>query len=90
MNSLKSILVRYSALKTKGLKSGEYNEVVKALKSVGINAIGSDKKLRNFQDVVDELGNKWDSLSKKSQAYVATAKARNKTGFRGCYRFDFV
>ena len=45
LNSLKSILVRYSALKTKGLKSGEYNEVVKALKSVGINAIGSDKKL---------------------------------------------
>ena len=74
-NSVKSIMVRYSSLKPKGVKSGEYNEVVKSLKLVGINALDAKKNLRNFGDIYDEVGSKWDKMSDRNKALVTTSMA---------------
>jgi len=74
-NSVKSIMVRYSSLKPKGAKSGEYNEVVKSLKLVGINALDAKKNLRSFTDVYDEVGKKWDKMSDRNKALVTTSMA---------------
>jgi TP901 family phage tail tape measure protein len=75
-NSLKSILVRYSAVKKAGMKSKDYNAVTTALKSADITAIDKQTgQLRNFQDVIDELGGKWEKLTPKVKSYIATALA---------------
>jgi hypothetical protein len=46
--------------------------VVRALSQVGIKATDSQGQLRDFADVMDEVGAKFGSLSKNEQAYIAT------------------
>jgi hypothetical protein len=48
------------------------NDVVFALSQIGITATDSLGQLRPFADVVDELGAKFNTLSKNEQAYIAT------------------
>ena len=39
---------------------------------VGITATNSQGQLRDFADVMDELGGKFKTLDKNEQAYIAT------------------
>jgi TP901 family phage tail tape measure protein len=73
--SLKSIESRYSSIKAKGYNSEDatkINDVTKALTQAGIQATTSDGQLRNFAEVIDELGQKYSTLDKKTQNYVMT------------------
>ncbi len=77
-NSLKSIASRYASIKATGFNaedSTNINEVTKALTAVGIQAVDSNGQLRTLTDVLDELGQKWNTLSKNEQAYIATTMA---------------
>lgn len=51
------------------------NNVEKALRSVGISLRDSYGLFRDLQDVLDDLGAKWDSLNSVQQAYIATSIA---------------
>lgn len=48
------------------------NKVETALASIGIALRDSEGEFRALQDVMDELGMKWDSLTRNQQAYIAT------------------
>lgn len=77
-NSLKSIMSRYASIKAKGFNdedSTKINDVTKALTAVGIQAVDSQGQLRNFTDVLNDLGGKWDTLTRNEQAYIATTAA---------------
>ena len=43
----------------------------KALATVGVNALDAQGQLRNMDDVLNDLGNKWQSLSKAQQVALA-------------------
>lgn len=82
-SALKSIISRYGEMKV-GLtvdSEGEeidYNKVDTALKSVGISIKDAQGQFRDFDDVIFELSEKWDSLDKNTQRYIATIMAGNR------------
>ncbi len=55
-----------------------FNNVAKALNSIGISAVDATGTLRPLQEIFDELGPQWASLDRNHQAYVATVLAGNR------------
>lgn len=56
----------------------EVNKVQTALASVGVSLLDAHDQFRDFDDVIFELADKWDTLDKNSQRYVATIAAGNR------------
>lgn len=76
MNSLKSIATRYASIQKKGFEDPkELNKITVALQKSGINAQESNGQLRNFADVMDELGKKWGDLDGNTKKYISTQVA---------------
>ena len=76
--SLKTIMARFQQVKMGGTsEDGEtdVNAVETALKSVGIALRDSNNQLRDLDDVLSELGPKWNSLDRNTQAYLGTVIA---------------
>jgi ribonuclease PH len=40
----------------------DLNKYSEALEKVGVNVLNADGKLRAMDDILDELGNKWDGF----------------------------
>ena len=77
-NSLKSLMSRYTMIKSKGFNDEDatkLNDVTKALTRIGIQAVDTQGQLRPFTEVLDDLGAKWETLTKNEQAYISTAMA---------------
>ena len=73
--SLKTIFSRMQQVKEAGTtEDGEtdVNKVETALESVGIALRDTSGELRDLEDVFDELGPKWQSLDRNTQAYLGT------------------
>jgi TP901 family phage tail tape measure protein len=82
-SALKSIISRYGEMKAGLTKDSEgeeidFNKVDTALKSVGISIKDAQGQFRDFDDVIFELSEKWDSLDKNTQRYIATIMAGNR------------
>lgn len=54
------------------------NKIDTALKSIGISMQDANGQFRNFDDVIMELAEKWDTLDANSQRYIATLMAGNR------------
>lgn len=83
--SLKTIIARFTELKENvaGTEDSEFedldfNKVDKALKSVGVALKDTTGQFRNLDDVFLELSEKWDSLDRNTQRYVATIAAGSR------------
>ncbi len=73
--SLKTIMARMQQVKESGTtEDGEtdVNKVETALSSVGVALRDAQGELRDLEDVLGELGPKWDSLDRNTQAYLGT------------------
>ena len=55
-----------------------FNNIEKALKMVGIASKDSAGQLRSFSDIINELGEKWDTLDTNTQHYIATQAAGSR------------
>ena len=82
-SALKSIISRYGEMKVGVTVDSEgeeldYNKVDTALKSIGISLKDAQGQFRDFDDVIFELSEKWDSLDKNTQRYIATIMAGNR------------
>ena len=53
----------------------DVNNVETTLKSVGVQLRDATGQIRNFDDIIVDLGSKWDGLSRNAQRYVATIAA---------------
>jgi TP901 family phage tail tape measure protein len=76
--ALKTVIARMREITDYGvtLSDGtDVNNVETQLKAVGISLRDNAGELRSTQDVLNELGLKWDSLSKNQQASLAKALA---------------
>lgn len=82
--ALKSIISRYGEMSAnpEGIDSeGEdysLNKVDTALQSIGISIHDVNGQFRDFDDVILELGEAWDSVDKNTQRYIATVMAGNR------------
>lgn len=83
--SLKTIIARFTELKENvaGTVDSEfedldYNKVDKALKSVGVSLKDVTGQFRNLDEVFMELSQKWDTLDRNTQRYVATIAAGSR------------
>ena len=77
-NTWKSVLARMEQVKA-GAKIDEegeaINNVEKVLNKFGIQLRSSNSEFRNMEDVLDEVGNKWNTFDSVAQAQIATAIA---------------
>ena len=76
--SLKTIMARFQQVKSEGSSDDgetDVNAVETALKSVGIQLRDSQNQLRDLGDVLDELGPRWKTLDRNTQAYLGTVIA---------------
>lgn len=84
-SALKSIISRYGEM-TKNPEQlvdseGEemsLNKVDAALQSIGISLHDATGQFRDFDDVILELAEKWDTIDSLSQRYIATTMAGNR------------
>lgn len=82
--ALKSIISRYGELKEHkvGIDSEgeEYslNKVDTALQTVGISIHNAAGQFRDFDEVILELAESWDTIDKNTQRYIATVMAGNR------------
>ena len=56
----------------------DYNKTDTALKSVGISLKDAQGQFRDFDEVIFELSEKWNSLDKNTQRCLATIMAGNR------------
>lgn len=84
-SALKSIISRYGEMTTDPTKmvdaEGEamsLNKVDKALQSVGISLQDAKGQFRDFDDVILELAESWDTIDTNTQRYIATVMAGNR------------
>ena len=76
--SMKTIMARFQQIKEAGTSEDgdtDVNAVEKALKSVGIALRDDNNQLRALEEVLGELGPKWNSLDRNTQAYLGTVIA---------------
>ena len=84
-SALKSIISRYGEMTTDPTalvdSEGEemsLNKVDKALRSVGITLQDVNGQFRDFDDVILELSQKWDTIDVNARRYIATIMAGNR------------
>lgn len=74
--SVKTILARFNAVNEEtGELNTELNRVQKAFESVGIAFTGADGQIRNTYELLKEMAEIWDTLTRNQQAYIATTSA---------------
>lgn len=77
-NTWKSVLARMEQVKAGANIDDEgeaINNVEKVLNKFGIQLRDTNSEFRNMEDVLDEVGNKWQSFDSVAQAQIATAIA---------------
>lgn len=77
-SSINMIISRMARLTEDGFDEEDgtqINDVAKALNRVGIEIEDQNGNFRNFADVIDELGSKWEGLTDKEKAYIGYAMA---------------
>ena len=79
---MKTIIARFEDMKKDPMAILEdgvsANKVEAALATIGIALRDSAGEFRALQDVMDELGMKWNDLSRNQQAYIATVAAGSR------------
>jgi len=70
------------------LSTKELNKVDAALASIGISVRDFDGKMRDLEPVMYEVGNKWATLDKNTQSYIATVMAGTRQQSRLISMFD--
>ncbi len=76
--ALKTVIARMREIKDYGETLGgdtDLNNVENQLAYVGIELKANNGELRSTEDVLDELGKKWDTLNSNQQAAIAKALA---------------
>lgn len=88
--ALKTVIARFTAVnkltedQKELLDEGyNFNNIEKALKTIGISVKDSTGQMRGFSEIINELGPMWDSLTSNQQHYIATqaAGARQQSRF---------
>ena len=71
-NGLRTVFARLSSLKDGGTEDGvDLTKYTKALKEVGVNVLDQTGQLKEMDAILDDIGEKWQTLSKNQQVALA-------------------
>ena len=75
-NALKTIYARINDIKA-GTDDAEVSlgNYTKKMAELGVNVLDENKNLRDTGDVITEIGNKWNTMSREQQIYLAQTMA---------------
>lgn len=82
--AMKTIIARFTELKENVSATEsefddlDYNKVDKALKSIGVSLKDANGQFRNIDEVLLETAEKWNTLDRNSQRYIATISAGSR------------
>lgn len=83
--ALKTVIARFTEVKKltedqKELLDEDYNfnNIEKALKSIGISVKDSSGQMRGFTEILNDLGPMWEDLDTNQQHYIATMAAGSR------------
>lgn len=83
--AMKTIIARFQEMKKSPLElvdvEGEevsFNRVDKALQSIGMTLQDTGGQFKDLDDVIYELADKWDTLDRNTQRYIATIVAGSR------------
>ena len=82
--AMKTVVARFTELKNNvsatesEFEDLDYNKVDKALKSIGVALKDANGQFRDIDDVFLDVAEKWDTLDRNSQRYVATIAAGSR------------
>ena len=82
--AMKTVVARFTELKNNvsdtesEFEDLDYNKVDKALKSIGVALKDTNGQFRDIDEVFLEVAEKWDTLDRNSQRYVATIAAGSR------------
>ena len=79
--AMKTIIARFEDMKKDPnalIDGASANKVEAALATIGIALRDTAGEFRPLQDVMDELGMKWNTLTRNQQAYIATVAAGSR------------
>ena len=70
---LRTLFARFEGLSLgKTLEDGvDLNKYSKALQSIGVSVLDTNGNLKNMDEILDQMGEKWDTLSKAQQVALA-------------------
>ena len=88
-NALKTIYARISDIKAgiaeDGATLGNYSGI---MASLGFNVLDASGNLRNMGDVIEDVGNSWDRLTREQQIYLAQNMAGQRQFNKSVALFD--
>lgn len=82
--AMKTVIARFTELKENvsqidsEFEDLDYNKVDKALKSIGVALKDTNGQFRDIDDVFLEVADKWDTLDRNTQRYIATTAAGSR------------
>lgn len=82
--AMKTVIARFTELKENvsqvdsEFEDLDYNKVDKALKSIGVALKDTNGQFRDIDDVFLEVADKWDTLDRNTQRYIATIAAGSR------------
>ena len=83
--AMKTIIARFQELKKSPLEIAEvegeevsFNKIDKALQTIGVSLTDVTGQFRDLDEVMYELADKWDSLDRNTQRYIATTVAGSR------------
>ena len=82
--AMKTVIARFTELKNNvsatesEFEDLDYNKVDKALKSIGVALKDTNGQFRDIDDVFLDVAEKWDTLDRNTQRYVATTAAGSR------------
>lgn len=86
--ALKTVYARMSDIESGLDAETTLGEYTKQMKAFGINAIDAQGNLRDMGTVIEEIGNKWDTLNRSQQAALAQTVAGTRQYSRMMALFD--
>ena len=71
-NGLRTVFARLSSLKQGGSEDGvDLTKYTAALKEVGVNVMDQNGQLKEMDQILEDIGSKWETLSKNQQVALA-------------------
>ena len=86
--ALKTVYARMSDIEAGLDTETTLGEYTKKMKELGFDALDANKKLRDQGEVIEEIGNKWKSLSREQQTALAQTIAGTRQYSRMMALFD--
>ena len=76
--ALNTMIARLRQIKQNGFNEEDetkINDVAKALRTIGVSLMDTEGNWRDLNEIFEDIGKKWDTMSDKQKSYISTTMA---------------